>query len=212
MRLQNALTVTKLTCELLFTYPLTYGKDFTHLIRDLHFYCMYPDSLPNSASNFCLRLFRRAVYHCCRRRVPDPQENLFPVHLKGISCDLNSCPDLFPSLAVLCSLSQGESLLYGAPHLKYKESDRIQVTAQLIQKINRAVQIKDDGLFIKESKGIEWSEEKIFFDPQSDHRIAMAAALLIYAGINVQIKNPGCVKKSFPEFWNIIDTSSSILQ
>ena len=57
------------------TSTLTYGNDFTRLIRDLHLYCMYPDTLPNFTSNFCLCLFRRTVYHCCRRCVPDPQED-----------------------------------------------------------------------------------------------------------------------------------------
>ena len=63
------------TRGLRFTYTLTYGKDFTHLIRDLHSHCMYPDSLPNFASNFRLGVFRRAVHYCCRRSVPNPQED-----------------------------------------------------------------------------------------------------------------------------------------
>lgn len=148
-------------------------------------------------------------------------------HLKGILFNLNNNPDLFPSLAVLCSLSQGRSLLYGAPHLKYKESDRIKMTTQLIQKTGRKTQIKDDQLYIQEQlrtgterKPSEKENEKssfvkkelvekskIIFDPQSDHRMAMAGALLAYAGFNIKIKNPACVNKSFPEFWNIIKIS-----
>ena len=96
-------------------YTLTYGKDFTHLIRDLHSHCMYPDSLPNFASNFRLGVFRRAVHYCCRRSVPNPQEDFqwvkvppcgifagrFPIFstnqrrfdcaLKGKFCVINTC-------------------------------------------------------------------------------------------------------------------------
>jgi hypothetical protein len=45
-------------------YTLTYGKDFTRHFRDTHFCCVYPDSLPNFASNFRLPIFYCSVHHC----------------------------------------------------------------------------------------------------------------------------------------------------
>lgn len=121
----------------------------------------------------------------------------------GLLINLKNNPDMFPLLAVLCALSHGESFLYGAPHLKFKESDRLSLTADLIQKIDRTIVQTEDGLRIKGSlkKG---EGQPIFFDPQGDHRMAMAGALLLYSGFDVKIKNPECVKKSFPEFWKII--------
>ena len=58
-----------------YPHALTYGKNFTHYFRDIYLCRGYPDTLPNFASNFRLRLFRRAVYHRCRRRVSDSQED-----------------------------------------------------------------------------------------------------------------------------------------
>lgn len=121
----------------------------------------------------------------------------------GLVRNVENNPDMFPLLAVLCALSEGESFLYGAPHLQFKESDRLSLTASLIQQIGREVVQTQDGLRIKGS--LETGEGKsIVFDPQGDHRMAMAGALLLYAGFDVKIKNPECVNKSFPEFWKII--------
>ena len=92
--------------------------------------------------------------------------------LCGSTFNLSSCPDLFPSLSVLCALSEGDSRLYGAPHLKYKESHRIQVCAELIKKLGRVVEIQDDGLMI--SGFLKKRSEKIVCETDFDHRIAMA--------------------------------------
>ena len=126
---------------------------------------------------------------------------------KGISVNLKSNPDLFPSLAVLCALSEGESFLYGALNLAFKESNRLMLTAELIQKMGRKVKIEDEGLritgFSEKGKG-----RKIIFNPDRDHRMVMASALLIYEDFDVKIKDPLCVDKSFPQFWKAIALDS----
>jgi len=121
----------------------------------------------------------------------------------GLVRNVENNPDMFPLMSVLCALSQGESFLYGAPHLKFKESDRLSLTARLIRQAGRVVVQTQDGLRIKGS--LKTGEGKnIVFDPQGDHRMAMAGALLLYAGFDVKIKNPECVNKSFSECWKII--------
>ncbi len=129
----------------------------------------------------------------------------------GLLINLKNNPDMFPSLAVLCSLSQGESFLYGVPHLKFKESNRLSLIADLIQQMGRKVIQTQDGLRIEGSLKIG-EKQSIVLDPQGDHRIAMAGALLLYAGFDVKIKNPECVNKSFPKFWKTIGVQANQLQ
>lgn len=126
----------------------------------------------------------------------------------GLLRNLGNNPDMFPLLAVLCALSEGESFLYGVPHLKFKESDRLSLTKHLIQQTGREAVQTQDGLRIKGSLK-KREGRSIVFDPQGDHRMAMAGALLLYAGFDVKIKNPECVNKSFPEFWKIIGVSTN---
>ncbi|OGQ04880.1 MAG: hypothetical protein A3F82_10110 [Deltaproteobacteria bacterium RIFCSPLOWO2_12_FULL_44_12] len=97
---------------------------------------------------------------------------------QAIEWDLTNCPDLYPIVAVLCSTLKGKSVLKGIERLKYKESDRSKEMERVL-KTN-----------VVDSK---------------DHRIIMAAAVLgLVAEEKMIFKNPECVKKSFPDFWNAL--------
>ena len=127
-------------------------------------------------------------------------------NLKPIEWNMGDCPDLFPVLAVLCSLTDGTSKLYGAPHLVYKESNRIQQTASLLELADRKTQILKDGLIINgvPVKKQNWNNKnEILFDPKEDHRLAMAGAVLKKAGLPINILHPDVINKSFPDFWSL---------
>ncbi|MDO9630792.1 MAG: 3-phosphoshikimate 1-carboxyvinyltransferase, partial [Humidesulfovibrio sp.] len=44
--------------------------------------------------------------------------------------------------------------------------------------------------------------KRILFESRGDHRMVMGPALFGLGGIDAQFDNPGCVAKSFPEFWD----------
>jgi len=124
--------------------------------------------------------------------------------LSPIEVDLGESPDLFPVLAVLCAFAEGTSHLYGAPHLAYKESSRIEKTAELLRGLGREIEVRRDGMIIHghrvaNVRGASWD-----FDPSDDHRLAMAAAVARQAGEPVRVLHPEVVAKSFPEFWPIV--------
>lgn len=123
--------------------------------------------------------------------------------MRALDVSLNSSPDLFPVLAVLCAFAKEESSLRGAPHLIHKESNRIEKTAELLRLAGFFVSIKGDGMHIL-GRGKDFTPTKFAFDPDQDHRMAMAAGLLKLKGFDVQIKNPQVVSKSYPEFWKVL--------
>ncbi|WP_413289842.1 3-phosphoshikimate 1-carboxyvinyltransferase [Bdellovibrio sp. HCB337] len=126
-----------------------------------------------------------------------------PQRLKPVRVNLKNSPDLFPVLAVLCSFSEGKSILFGAPQLALKESNRILKTAELLKKSGIACTARKDGIVISGNGGISVPQE-FSFDPDKDHRLAMAAALLKFYGHRIKIKDPDVVRKSFPEFWRYV--------
>jgi len=126
-----------------------------------------------------------------------------PTELKAVDVDLQSSPDLFPVLAVLCAFAKGESWLRGAPHLVHKESDRIAKTGELLRLAGFMCSVKNDGLHIV-GQGSKFRPTHFKFDPDQDHRMAMAAGLLKLMGFEIQIQNPQVVSKSFPEFWQAL--------
>ena len=42
----------------------------------------------------------------------------------------------------------------------------------------------------------------------NDHRMAMCFSLIALSGTSVTIKNPSCVSKTFPKFFDILDSIS----
>lgn len=112
-------------------------------------------------------------------------------------------PDLFPSFAVLCSYAVGDSVLSDAPHLINKESNRIEKTAELLKKAGVKTWAVDGGLGI-EGRGRDWTPRNFEFDPDQDHRMAMAAGIYRFLNNGVRITDPGVVDKSFPDFWKIL--------
>ena len=117
--------------------------------------------------------------------------------LKAIDIDIGGCPDLFPILAVLLSTASGTSRLYGAPQLKFKESDRIQSTVNMLRAIGAEAEGTDDGCIIKGKKKLTGGSVVTL----GDHRIMMAGAVasLLCDGA-VTVDNAECCSVSYPEF------------
>jgi 3-phosphoshikimate 1-carboxyvinyltransferase len=126
-----------------------------------------------------------------------------PAQLKAIDVSLGSSPDLFPVLAVLCAFAKGESWLQGAPHLVHKESNRIAKTHELLKAAGLISSLKSDGLHIV-GLGSQIRPKSFVFDPDQDHRMAMAAGLFKLMEFDVEIRSPQVVSKSYPEFWQAL--------
>jgi 3-phosphoshikimate 1-carboxyvinyltransferase len=118
-----------------------------------------------------------------------------PEKLIGIEADMSSMPDSVQTLTVVSLFSNGATKIRNIGNLKFKESDRINDTAEELRKLEANVTIKDNELIIKPAK-----LNPATIDPHNDHRMAMSFAL---AGLKmgIKIENPECVSKSFPQYW-----------
>ena len=127
-----------------------------------------------------------------------------PKRLKSINWNVKNTPDMFPVLAALCALANGESRLDGGEVLRFKESNRLSQTAHLLRLTGTSVKILKNGLLITGRGGQKINIQKtVCFDPKEDHRLAFAAAVLKQAFFSLKILNPDVVKKSFPSFWTL---------
>ena len=116
--------------------------------------------------------------------------------LRGCDVDLGNVPDLFPIVAVLLASAEGESRLYGAPQLRFKESDRIKTVTDMINAIGGDATPTDDGCTIR---GRRLKGGRIVH--LGDHRIMMAAAVASIACEGpVEMDDAECCAVSFPSF------------
>ncbi|MBI4549268.1 MAG: 3-phosphoshikimate 1-carboxyvinyltransferase [Ignavibacteriae bacterium] len=127
------------------------------------------------------------------------REDSIEIHggkLRGIEVDMNEMPDCVPTLAIVAAFAEGVTAIHNIPQLRYKESNRLQAIATELSKLGTKVEIGDDGMAIRPQR-----LHGATIETYNDHRIAMSFAI---AGLQVEgisIKNPGCVAKSFPNFW-----------
>ncbi|WP_038057132.1 3-phosphoshikimate 1-carboxyvinyltransferase [Thermodesulfobacterium hydrogeniphilum] len=120
---------------------------------------------------------------------------------KGAEIDLGDTPDLFPTMCVLGAVAEGKTILKGAPHLRYKETDRIKAMVTELRKLGVKAEELPDGAIIEGTQNFN----SAFINTYDDHRIAMSFAILGLKIGNLKIENPECVVKSFPDFWNYIE-------
>ena len=110
--------------------------------------------------------------------------------------------DELPLLAVVGTQIPGGLEIRDAEELRLKESDRISATVANLRAMGAAVKEFDDGLRVTPSS-LHGAPIKAY----GDHRVAMAfsvAALL--ADGDSEIDDSECVRISFPEFYDALDT------
>ncbi|MDR3206116.1 MAG: 3-phosphoshikimate 1-carboxyvinyltransferase [Candidatus Methanoplasma sp.] len=117
--------------------------------------------------------------------------------LSGLEIDIGGVPDLFPVLAVLLSTAKGGSRLYGAPQLRFKESDRIRTTEAMLRAIGADIAGTDDGCIIHGKPALKGGR----IENEGDHRIMMAAAVAsLVCESPVEMENAECCAVSYPSF------------
>lgn len=119
-------------------------------------------------------------------------------NLTGCEIDASGIPDLVPVLSVVAAAAKGETRIINAARLRYKESDRLATTSELLKCLGGAITELSDGLVINGSGHLMGGT----VNSHNDHRIAMSAAVAacISAGA-VTVLEPECTGKSFPRFW-----------
>ncbi len=119
--------------------------------------------------------------------------------LSGIDIDMSSSPDTVQTLAAVAATATSPTTITGIAHLQYKESDRAGVTAGVLRRMGAGVRVTEDSLTVTPAP-----LHGVLVDPHDDHRTAMAFAVLGLAVGGMAIRDPGCVEKSFPGFWEAL--------
>ena len=116
---------------------------------------------------------------------------------KATDVDMSDIPDLFPIVAVLLSTADGVSRLYGAPQLRFKESDRIDSVERMLKALGADVSGTDDGCVIRGVDRLRGGR----MEHGGDHRLMMSAAVAsIVSDGPVSMEDDGCWNVSYPGF------------
>ena len=116
--------------------------------------------------------------------------------LKGITINMNNMPDAVQTLAVTALFAEGETVIQGISNLRIKETDRISALTKELTRLGAEVEAGEDHLIVR--PGVYSGAE---IETYNDHRMAMSFAVAGLKIPGVRIKNPSCVDKSFPDFF-----------
>lgn len=137
----------------------------------------------------------------CRADAHDSGITLEGGELRGIEIDMSNMPDVAPTLAVVAAYAQGTTHITGIGNLRLKECDRIEAMCTELSKMGATVSSTEDSMTIEGGAALHGAG----IDTYDDHRIAMCFAIAGLRTPGVVVRDPGCVTKSFPDFWDKID-------
>lgn len=116
--------------------------------------------------------------------------------LRGITTDMNRISDTAPTLAALASFADTPVRIYNVAHIRHQESDRVTAVTTELGRLGGRVEEKPDGWYI-EPAPLHAGEVATY----DDHRIAMAFSLIGLRVPGIGIRDPDCVRKTFPDFF-----------
>lgn len=118
----------------------------------------------------------------------------------GFSVDMSAFSDQALTLAAIAPFADGPITITGIGHIRLQECDRIRAIAENLRTLGIEVEEREDQVTITPGK-IHGGDVKTY----EDHRVAMSFALTGLRTAGVRILNPGCCKKTFAEYFRVLD-------
>jgi 3-phosphoshikimate 1-carboxyvinyltransferase len=121
--------------------------------------------------------------------------------LRGVNLDLGPISDTAQTLAAIAPFAHGPTTIRGIGHARLKETDRVAALAAELRRLGQEVEEVADGLTIT-PRPIQPADVATY----DDHRMAMSFAVTALRAPGVRLRDPACVAKTFPGFFDVLDT------
>ena len=121
--------------------------------------------------------------------------------LKGIDIDMNAISDTAQTLAAVAVFADGPTRIRNIAHVRHKETDRIDAVANELRRLGQRVDVVPDGLTIHPGP-----IQPATIQTYDDHRMAMSFALVGLKVAGIQIADPECTAKTYPQFFDDLRT------
>ena len=121
--------------------------------------------------------------------------------LTGIDIDMNEISDTAQTLAVVALFADGPTRIRNVAHMRHKETDRVFAMVEEIRRLGVEAEEHDDGLTVKPGP-----ISPATIQTYDDHRMAMSFALAGLKVDGIRIADPGCTAKTYPDFFNDLET------
>jgi 3-phosphoshikimate 1-carboxyvinyltransferase len=120
--------------------------------------------------------------------------------LHGIDVGMSDISDTVMTLAAVACFAEGPTTIRNVAHIRHKETDRLAAVATELARLGAGVEVFDDGLTVT-PRPLHGAVVQTY----NDHRMAMSLALVGLRVPGVVIHDPGCVVKTYPDYFHDLD-------
>ncbi|EIE21051.1 3-phosphoshikimate 1-carboxyvinyltransferase [Coccomyxa subellipsoidea C-169] len=121
-------------------------------------------------------------------------------NLQGIDHDCNDIPDAAMTLAVAALFAEGPTRIRNVYNWRVKETERMKAIVAELGKLGAQVEEGRDYCVITPPEKLK----RVAIDTYDDHRMAMAFSLAACGDVPVTINDPGCTRKTFPTYFDVL--------
>ncbi|KAK4578587.1 hypothetical protein RGQ29_028615 [Quercus rubra] len=129
-----------------------------------------------------------------------PRDSSKRKHLRAIDVNMNKMPDVAMTLAVVALFADGPTSIRDVASWRVKETERMIAICTELRKLGATVEEGPDYCVITPPENLNVTT----IDTYDDHRMAMAFSLAACGDVPVIINDPGCTRKSFPEYFEVL--------
>ncbi|MEV7372049.1 3-phosphoshikimate 1-carboxyvinyltransferase [Streptomyces sp. NPDC090301] len=122
--------------------------------------------------------------------------------LRGLTVNMRDISDTMPTLAALAPFADGPVRIEDVANTRVKECDRLDACAENLRSLGITVETGPDWIEIHPGT----PAGPVGIATHGDHRIVMSFAVTALRTPGITFDDPGCVKKTFPDFHRVFDT------
>lgn len=132
--------------------------------------------------------------------VTGPQGDPSQSALRGVQVDMCDLSDTAQTLAAVAPFACTPTTIHGIASARLKETDRVAAICTELTRLGVYVEEYPDGLTIYPCRDFHPAAVQTY----QDHRMAMAFSLLGLKVPGITILDPGCVSKTFPDYFKVL--------
>ena len=122
--------------------------------------------------------------------------------LRAGSFDLRDFSDTAQTLAAVAAFADGDTSIGGIGFIRRKETDRIGNSVSELAKRGIDAVAEVDGIIVRANP---FGLRAGLANCHGDHRMAMAMSLLSLRVAGIDLDDPSCVNKTFPDFFDVLE-------
>jgi 3-phosphoshikimate 1-carboxyvinyltransferase len=138
---------------------------------------------------------------CRVRQTETETEVIGPEKLRGIEADMSNLSDTAQTIGAIAPFADGPTRVTGIGFIRKKETDRVGAVVAELRRMGIRAEEENDGFVVHPGM-----PEPADIETYDDHRMAMSFSIAGLVASGIRIKNPACVSKTFPRFFEVLAT------